>query len=368
LSRRCGRSWSRRGFLAAVSLPLPAAVRRGSVTPSETIRYVDPATEFYVERLTDPSYTSVLPNADSHFISRRRNFLLYASDRSGSLQAWRLNLKNGQSRLLTDTPALSVRSLTLLPDDGDFLYFDSGHLYQAGLNGGAGKGVYEVKPGFGSNGCVRVSSDGESACFTESNGSVWRIQLVELKTGKVRTVLRSKVEVGEALPRPGRRSILYRRSGELWTAEYSGRKARKVPSPPGTVGPALWREDGSSLLYLHFPAEKGQLNTIREYYADSRQDRAVAKTTQFVSFGANANSSVFIGASGGRATPHVILMLRAGGRELTICEHRASDPAKVTPVFSPNSRRIFFASDRHGKSAIYSMIVDDLVEATEREA
>ncbi len=181
-------------------------------------------------------------------------------------------------------------------------------------------------------------------------------------------MLTSNTEIGEVLPRPGHRSILYRRSGELWTVAYSGRKARQVPSPPGTFGPALWKEDGASLLYLHFPAEKGKLNTIREYFADSRQDRLVAKTTQFVSFGANANSSVFVGASGGRATPHVILMLRAGGRELTICEHGSSDPAKVAPVFSPNSRRIFFASDRDGKSAIYSMVVDDLVEATGREA
>jgi oligogalacturonide lyase len=61
-------------------------------------------------------------------------------------------------------------------------------------------------------------------------------------------------------------------------------------------------------------------------------------------------------------------MLRAGGRELIICEHRSSDPARVTPVFSPNSRRVFFGSDRHGKPAIYSMDVGELVEATEREA
>ncbi len=167
LSRRCGRSWSRRGFLAAVSLPLSAALRRGSVTRSETIRYVDPATEFFVQRLTDPAYSSVLPDPNARSVSRKRNFLLYASDRSGSLQAWRLNLKNGESRLLTDARDLQVCSLTLLPDDGAFLYFDNGQqLHQAGLSGVGGKRVCEVTSGFSSNGCVRVNDDGMWACFT----------------------------------------------------------------------------------------------------------------------------------------------------------------------------------------------------------
>jgi oligogalacturonide lyase len=37
----------------------------------------------------------------------------------------------------------------------------------------------------------------------------------------------------------------------------------------------------------------------------------------------------------------------------------------VEPVFAPNSRRVFFNSDRHGKLAIYSMQVEKLVEETE---
>jgi oligogalacturonide lyase len=37
----------------------------------------------------------------------------------------------------------------------------------------------------------------------------------------------------------------------------------------------------------------------------------------------------------------------------------------VAPIFSPNSQRIFFQSDRDGKMAIYAMTVDRLVEATE---
>jgi oligogalacturonide lyase len=50
-----------------------------------------------------------------------------------------------------------------------------------------------------------------------------------------------------------------------------------------------------------------------------------------------------------------------------LCEHRASDPPAAAPIFSPNSQRVFFQSDRDGKMAIYAMTVDRLVAETETE-
>jgi len=61
------------------------------------------------------------------------------------------------------------------------------------------------------------------------------------------------------------------------------------------------------------------------------------------------------------------LLVRSVKRELTLCEHRASNPAETNPVFSPNSQRIFFQSDRDGKMAIYAMAVDRLVSETETD-
>ena len=87
-----------------------------------------------------------------------------------------------------------------------------------------------------------------------------------------------------------------------------------------------------------------------------------------MTFNRNGDSSVMVGASGSKASPYVLLLVRSVKRELTLCEHRASDPRQVTTLFSPNSQRIFFQSDRDGKMAIYTMPVDRLVEETETEA
>jgi len=74
---------------------------------------------------------------------------------------------------------------------------------------------------------------------------------------------------------------------------------------------------------------------------------------------------MFIGASGSRASLYVLLLMRVTHRELTLCEHRASATVDVAPVFSYDSQQIFFHSDRHGKTAIYQMRVDRLVEKTD---
>ena len=110
------------------------------------------------------------------------------------------------------------------------------------------------------------------------------------------------------------------------------------------------------------------MNNIREYTPDTNEDQFVSATSQFAAFNRNGDTSVFVGASGSKASPYVLLLVRSVKRELTLCQHRASDPRQVTALFSPNSQRVIFQSDRDGKMAIYSIAVERLVEETESEA
>ncbi len=130
----------------------------------------------------------------------------------------------------------------------------------------------------------------------------------------------------------------------------------------------LWSGDGRTVEYLNFPADRKQLNNIREFTPDTNEDQLVSTTTQFVTFNRNADTSVFVGVSGSKASPYVLLLVRSVKRELTLCQHRASDPRQVTALFSPNSQQVVFQSDRDGKMAIYSIAVDRLVGETETEA
>jgi oligogalacturonide lyase len=146
-----------------------------------------------------------------------------------------------------------------------------------------------------------------------------------------------------------------------------GGQNRKLKVAAGVSGSPIWSTDGRTLLYLNLPEDKRQLNNLRELTPDANVDKLVAKTSQFACFGANRDASVFAGASR-NASPALLLLLRVTQRERTLCEHKASDPESVSPVFSPDSQRIYFQSDRHGKPAVYCMHIEKLVEKTDDSA
>src|SRR5512135_541129 len=125
---------SRRLFLAAIpTVCVAAGTGKGSLLPSAVFRYSDPSTEFSVFRLTDPEHTSTLPPHYAQAVSRKGNFLLYASDESGPTQAYRLDLRSGQARLLTDAENFDPACFTLLAGDRSFCYVDGGLLYLSAL-------------------------------------------------------------------------------------------------------------------------------------------------------------------------------------------------------------------------------------------
>ena len=73
---------------------------------------------------------------------------------------------------------------------------------------------------------------------------------------------------------------------------------------------------------------------------------------------------MFVGASRNAASPDRAAPAAHHAAELTLCEHKASQPETQRPMFSPDAQRIYFQSDRDGKPAIYCVHVESLVEKT----
>ncbi len=358
---------SRRAFLAAcIAWRLTAGQGKGRVLEADRVRYPDPATEFEVVRLTDPSYTSLLPAYYGRPLARDGGFLLYSSDRDGNMQAFRLDLRTGESRQLTEAEDLDPLSVTLLPGERSFCFFDGRWLRQASLASLREREVYSTPNGFERGEGFSVSEDGVHASLVERGGRTFRLRLIAMARGAAATVVEAPEPLSHPMPRPRRAGILYRRGADaLWLVNYDGRQNRRLRLAPGGLGPALWAPDGKTVCYLNYPEARGALNALREFTPDTNGDQLIAPTSQFVHFNRNADAKVFVGASANKASPYVLILLRVSRRELTLCEHRASDPRMVAPIFSSSSQRVFFQSDRHGKPAIYSMAVDRLVEKTE---
>lgn len=360
------RGWSRRSFfgcslLGVMPAGLQAQPRAAGIYLPEARRYADPATEFPVLRLTNPEISCHLPALTARAISRRSGFLLHASDRSGSLQVWRLDLKSLQGRLLTAAGQVHPRAISLTPDERSFLYFEGEVLKLAPLGGGKARDLWKTSRGRTPSGWLAVSDDGIAAVAGETDGKAHRLTNITLSHGGARVVEESDQPLSDPSFRPGSPALLYRRgAAELRVLEAG--KTRTLATAAGDIRSPHWTPDGAAVTYL---ALQGGRSEVREVNIASGTEQALARTSGYVQFARNTDGSVWVGASGSKAQPFVVLMVRSVKRELAICEHKAADAGEVGVRFTPNSQRIVFESTRHGKAALYLMNVERLVEETE---
>ena len=349
-------------------LPIAALAvneEKGRIVPAEATRYPDSATELQVVRLTSPENRAALPPASLRPIARHTQFLLYASDRGGSMQAWRMDLKSGESRQLTGAAALDPATLALSPDERSFFFFDGPSLRRSYFSGLHEAEVYRAAES-SSRSDFALTEDGMYAAFVEKAGAGSKLQLLNILSRQVSVLATHSSGLSRPLFRPRRAQVMYRADGALWLVDFTGQNKRKLRTiDGGELGPARWTPHGRTIVYLHYPGEH-QLNTIREITPDEqRSDKLIAKTSQFVQLGINGDASVFVGASRNAGSPYILLLLRVNQRELSLCEHHSSDPSAVNPMFSPDSQRIYFQSDRDGKQAIYAIRVEKFVEETD---
>ena len=278
-----------------------------------------------------------------------------------------MDLKTGECRQLTQAHELDTASLSLLPDDRGFILFDGPALRQGNLSTLRDREVYSIPEGWTRGPGASMTGDGVSSLFFEVSPQASRLRLLGMAKGSATTVVEIPFPGSHPIARPRRAQVLYRQGDEaLWLVNFDGRQNRKLKTASdGTIGTAFWAPNGRTVLYLHIPTDVTKLVAIREHTPDENSDKQVATTSQFASLGCNGDASVFVGASRNRNSPHILILLRVARRELMLCEHRCSDPFAVSPIFSPDSQRIYFQSDRDGKRAIYMVRVDKFVEETE---
>lgn len=354
-----GPKWTRRSFLGSLSL---AAVQADTAQPGFR-RLRDGLTEFEIVRYTDPEYNSFLPASHLRAFSRNGSFLVSMDD-SGKLQPFLCEVRTGQRRPLFTCESLDPRTLTFSTFNNAVLCCDGRRLVSSGANSAKVRTICEVEPGWERAGAMHVSDLG-TVCFAENRGVQTRLRTITIARGAVSTALEADGAIDFLAFRPRRSSFVYVSRGRAFFVSSEGGKPRELPLAAGAVRQPRWNADGRTLLYLSVPDDRKQLIQLREYTVEGDTDKLVAKTSQFAGFARNGDASVFAGVSANRASPCVLLLVRAGRREMTVCEHRSSHPEDVQIFFTPNSQRLLFDTDRHGKSVVYGMALDRLVDETE---
>ena len=330
----------------------PKSRARPLPSVGEFVRFADPDTENPVVRLTSIASTSLLPAPANRFVSVKERFLVFSSNRTGKFAPFRVDLRNGLLRQIAVASKLSPLSLCLAPHERSVYFLDSGELKEAEL------GKTKVRTLFDNVTAFSPCSD-DSGVFVVRGGKLRHIN------GDVTTTLAEDVS-DECLAQPGATAgCLFMRRQAAGTREFWFASAGKSPVllAGGRISNPYWAPDGQSILFLRdVPRGSALLSEIHQAVVLGGAETLVTATSQFAAFSPNGDGSVFVGASRSKAQPDVILLLRSGRSEMTLCEHRASQATQVCPVFSPDARRVYFQSDREGKPAIYSVNVEQLVE------
>ncbi len=336
--------------------------KKGKPLPrvGEFFRFLDPITETPVVRLTSLQSNSFLPASTNSFISVKERFLIFSSDRGGTLAPFKLDLRNGLLTQLARPRKLEPKSLCLNQKRTALYLLDGDSLQEITL----------------ANHKLRVLTEGVSSFCELARDSGPDPKLLIVRQGRLETWPAGSAPLAEnvesfCLTRPGDRGCFFQRNTtpedrEFW---YTPLPASEAGSPVllarGKVSNPVWMPNGQSLLFLRDVARSnGAVSEIHAINPETRSEQRVATTTQFAAFSPNGDASVFVGASRSKAQPTVLLLLAAVQREFTLCEHRASHPAAVSPVFSPDSKRVYFQTDHEGKSALYSVNVEALIEPT----
>lgn len=338
--------FTRRAFVGALSCGSAlAAAARG-----EIVQYTDPVTENPVYRLTNPATASQLPRASNRFLFGR--FLLFSSDRTGKFAPYRLDLHNGELHQIAEPNRLDPISLCLDDSERTLFLIDDGLLTALSLSGKRPRTIAENVSSF---------SLGRGA-----GGPVY-VQGASLKNpdGKV---IASGVDRCCAIS-PDGSNVLFTRgttdaARELWCTSLAGTSEPRCLAH-AVIAEPFWCPSGQEVFFLQQSDRNGVARSeLRQVAVSNAADALISDTSQFAAFAPNRDCSVFVGASRSKAQPDVVLLLRSLRRELILCEHHAHEARSVSPVFSPDSRRIYFQSDREGKPALYSVHVEALVEPT----
>ena len=349
----------------------------GKTYPPEWKRFTSPESGLEVIQLTSDKNLSCGLYFYNPCFNLNDSILVFASKRTGSMNLFTVNLRNGVIRQLTDGDKIRARGATYSSNRNEAFFGDDRVVKALDLATLRERVLYNIPKGYNIAASLSSSEDGGMIAFAivrkpKGDASLLSdklynsiIVMVNTVTGYSHEVTREENYISHVLVNPvDTTKILYCHEGawdtvaqRMWfvNSDGSGKCAlRPEEDPVLRVGHEYWFKDGKHVGYQIGTQEKRKYIGIldiatkqfKEYpYADDKHTESNSRGTLLVGDGMpkHADISLYTIESG-------------QAKQKVLFRHNSSyddEEQHPHPQFSPDDKSIFFTSDRDGQSNIY---------------
>ncbi|HBM80646.1 MAG TPA: hypothetical protein DD426_07405 [Clostridiaceae bacterium] len=353
-------------------------------------KYNDKYTGRKVVRLTSDKYISHHPYFYNKMITNDGRYLIYASNRDGNRNYYKLDLMNGANIQLTDGYEIDDFSACLSGNDKFLFYINGDSVIRLDMDSLNEEIIYKT-PEKWKIGAFGMSSDDKFMLVNEMNKkdivqnnnwsafeTQWAVKpncrLIYIDVDNKRSrVIHEEAHcwLGHPQIRPHNNNVLMfchegpgtKIDARIWLINSDGTNLRcATPKEPDEVVTTheYWINNGSKIAFMH-----RQINgrtTIRYVDPITLKIKELMECSNYCHFTSDSKNTIIVGDAQPPVEPFLFIVDVASRKEEKLCFHGTSwksygstQDCHPHPAFTPDENAIIFTSDMDGKPCVYKV-------------
>ncbi|TVY05433.1 oligogalacturonate lyase family protein [Paenibacillus cremeus] len=366
---------------------------KGSRITNAFHTYTDPYTGRTVTRLTTPERVNHHPYFYYKMITNDNRHLIYASERDGQRQLYRMSLTDGSALQLTEGAGVHDFSCSLTSDDRFLIFCRDNRIMRMDMSTLEEELIYQSPAGWVPNANPGLGSDDDCLVLVEMKESdvvhgkgdwstfepQWaarpHCRIVYVDIGRRTSHIvheETNCWLGHPQLRPHDPStVLFCHEGpghlidaRLWLVQADGSRLRcaKEQTHDELITHEYWLADGSRFAFVYRHKDFKLHESMRFVNPETLEEEVWMDCSKYCHFISNHDNTRIVGDGQLREQHFIYLVDVPNRREEKLCSHGTSwktyghtQDSHPHPAFSPDGTFMVFTSDMEGIPCIYKV-------------